>query len=72
LIEDGNLGSRLKSKLFSLIFLILFWPGLVYSQDTGSIFDTGSERIGYYQKEGNRIDIFDRSWEREGYIILND
>jgi hypothetical protein len=50
---------------------MLLWPGLVCSQNTRSIFDTGSERIGYYQKQGDRIDVFDRSWERKGHIILN-
>jgi hypothetical protein len=52
--------------------MFVFWPGLVYSQDSGSIFNTKSERLGYYHRQGNRIEIFDKSWERKGYIILND
>ncbi len=59
-------------KLLTISFLIFIWFGLAYSQDTGSIFDSGSERIGYYQKEGNKIEVFDKHWERKGYIILND
>jgi hypothetical protein len=56
---------RRKNIIILAFILVAFCLASSFAEDTGSIFDIGSKRTGHYRKQGNRIDIFDRSWGLE-------
>ncbi|OGW16921.1 MAG: hypothetical protein A3G93_16065 [Nitrospinae bacterium RIFCSPLOWO2_12_FULL_45_22] len=44
--------------------VITIWAPYIYAGDTGNILNKRQENIGHYRKDGDRIIIYDRQWNK--------
>jgi membrane protein implicated in regulation of membrane protease activity len=54
-----------------LIGLIAIWAPSINGEDADRILNKRSESIGHYKKDGDRIVISDKHWNKKGHIKIS-